>query len=706
MRILCIPTLFLVTAAFSASAIAQNIVYPETHKDPATDEYHGVKIRDDYRWLEDDNADVTKDWVKRQNAVTFSYLEKIPQRAEIFDRLKKLWNFERYGMPYQRSGRYFYTRNSGLQNQSVLYSADSLTAEPRVLIDPNLLSADGTVSLTESNPSEDGKWLVYGVSRAGSDWQEFRVKNIDTGEDLPEILEWIKFGGASWAKDGSGFYYGRYPKPSAEAKLTEKNLFYEIYFHRLNTAQSEDKLIHARPDKPTLSFDVGVSDDGRYLIINTHEGTEPKNDVSYQDLQAEKPVTVELLTKFDAAYRFVGNVGTLFYFHTDLDAPRYRLIAIDVADPASDKWREIIPQTEDKLDSVSFTGGQLICEYLHDAHSQVTCFTPEGKRVQELTLPGLGSVVGFRGRQNQDETFYAYTSFTTPSSIYRYEVSTGKSSLYRQPKIDFDGERYQTQQVFVTSKDGTRVPMFLVHKRGIKLDGTNPTLLYGYGGFDISLTPGFSVSRAVWLERGGVFALANLRGGGEYGSEWHQAGTKLRKQNVFDDFIASAEWLISNNYTRPAKLAIQGGSNGGLLVGACLTQRPELFGAAIPSVGVLDMLRYQNFTIGWAWASDYGTSADAAEFKALLAYSPLHNLKPGVRYPATLVTTADHDDRVVPAHSFKFAARLQECQAADGPPVLIRIETSAGHGAGTALTKVIAETADEWAFLEKVLGME
>ncbi len=705
---LTLPLVMSLTLSFSVlpgAGADSPLTYPKTRHADVVDTYHGVKVPDPFRWLEDDNSEETKAWVKAQNEVTFGYLNQLPRRAALRERLQKLWNFERFGVPYKRGERYFFSRNSGLQNQSVLYVADSLTAEPKALLDPNTLSKDGTVSLTESEPSEDGKLLVWGTSGGGSDWQEFRIKNIDTGEDLPETLKWIKFSGASWAKDGSGFYYSRFPEPKAGAALTQANKNKTVYFHKLNTPQSEDKLVYARPDQPDWGLNAGVTDDGRYLIFHISLGTDPKSRVYYKDLQTDGPV-VELLNDFDAAYGFVENIGPVFYFHTDLDAPRYRVIAIDTTKPGKTGWREVIPQTENKLESASVVGGQLICEYLQDARSMVKAYDLEGKWLRDVALPGLGSVGGFGGRKEDKETFYAYSSFTSPSTIYRYDVASGNSTPYRVPKLDFDGSPYETKQIFFTSKDGTRVPMFLVHKKGIKLDGANPTLLYGYGGFDISLSPGFSVSRAVWLEMGGVFALANLRGGGEYGSEWHDAGIKLKKQNVFDDFIGAAEWLVKEGYTRPAKLAIQGGSNGGLLVGACMAQRPDLFGAALPAVGVMDMLRFHEFTIGWAWKSDYGSSEDPAEFKALYAYSPLHSLKPGTRYPATLVTTADHDDRVVPAHSFKFAARLQECQAKDGPPVLIRIETSAGHGAGTALTKVMDETADAWAFLAKELGIQ
>ncbi|MBL9143300.1 MAG: S9 family peptidase [Verrucomicrobiaceae bacterium] len=681
----------------SATALAQPLQYPAARHDDVVDDYHGTKIADPFRWLEDDNSDETKAWVKAQNAVTFDYLKSIPERETLKTRLKSLWNYERFGLPSKHGTRWFYTRNSGLQNQSVLYVAESLDAEPKVLLDPNGLSKDGTVSLTVTSISDDGKWLAYGTSSGGSDWNEFRIRNVDTGEDLPEVLKWIKFSGASWAADGSGFYYGRFPEPKEGAKMTEANKNKRLYFHKLNTAQSEDPEVYSNPEKPDWGFYAGVTDDGRYLIISVSEGTDPKNRLYYKNLSQPDAAVVKLFDDFDAEYTFIDNVGTTFYFHTNKDAPRYRVASVDISKPTA--LKELVPQGEEKLESVSIVGDQLICERLKDARSAVTTYDLHGKLIREVELPGIGSVGGFGGKRVDKETFYSFSSFTVPGAIYRYDIATGKSTIYREPKLDFDGSQFETKQVFFKSKDGTRVPMFITHRKGIKLDGSNRCLLYGYGGFNISLTPVFSVGRAVWLEQGGIFAMVNLRGGGEYGEEWHEAGTKLKKQNVFDDFIAAAETLIKDGYTKSEKLAIQGGSNGGLLVGACMTQRPELFGAALPAVGVMDMLRFHKFTIGWAWKSDYGSSENADEFKALHAYSPLHNLKPGTRYPATLVMTADHDDRVVPAHSFKFAATLQEAQVKDGPPVLIRIETSAGHGAGTALNKLIEETADQWAFL-------
>jgi prolyl oligopeptidase len=679
--------------------------YPPTRKVEQVDDYHGVKVADPYRWLEDDNSAETQAWVEAENKVTNAFLETIPQRAAIKERLTKLWNYERFGIPQRQGGRYFFTRNSGLQNQRVLYVAETLDAPPRVLLDPNTLSTDGTVALTSFEISEDGALLAYGLSRAGSDWEEWRVRDVATGEDRADLVEWVKFSGASFRKDGSGFYYSRYDTPRAGEERKGLNEFQKLYFHRLGTKQSEDALIYERRDHKDWGFYGGVSDDGRYLAINVSQGTDTKNRFFYKDLSAPDSKVVELLSDFDASYDFIDNDGAIFFFKTDLDAPRGRVIAIDLAHPQRENWRELIPQSADTLQSVSHVSGQFVCTYLHDAHSVVKFFALDGKFTRELALPGLGSAAGFRGKRADTEIFYSYTSFTVPGRIYRLDIATGASTVFREPTVDFRPDDYETKQVFVPSKDGTRVPVFITHKRGLKLDGTNPTLLYGYGGFNINLTPTFSVSNLVWMEMGGVYALANLRGGGEYGEEWHQAGTKLRKQNVFDDFIATAEWLCAEKYTSPAKLAIEGGSNGGLLVGACMTQRPELFGAALPGVGVLDMLRFDKFTIGWAWRSDYGSAENPDEFRALHAYSPLHALRPGVRYPATLITTADHDDRVVPAHSFKFAARLQECQVKDGPPVIIRIEVRAGHGGNKPMAKVIAERTDELAFLVRILGI-
>jgi len=678
--------------------------YPVTATTNQVDVYHGVAVPDPYRWLEDDHAAATKAWVAAENRVTFAYLATIPQREAIRRRLTELWNYERYGVPFREGSRYFYYKNDGLQNQSVLYTLPTLTAEPTVLLDPNQLSADGTVALSGIAISRDGQLLAYGLSTAGSDWQEWRVRDVASQTDRPEVIKWVKFSGAAWAKDGSGFYYSRYDEPSAAALLTKVNYFHKLYFHRLGTPQSEDRLIYHRPDHKEWSFGGTVTEDGRYLIITSGEGTDPRTRVLYQDLQTPDAPVVELLMDFDADYSFIDNDGPIFWFKTDLDAPRHRIIGVDIRRPARAHWRELVPQAAETLTGVSVINHQFVCTYLQDAHSQVKIYDLAGRFIREVQLPGLGTVGGLAGKREDTETFYSFTSFTTPGVIYRLDLNTGQSELFRAPRLKFNPADYETRQVFYASRDGTKVPMFITHKKGLRLDGRNPTLLYGYGGFNISLTPGFSVANLAWMEMGGVYAMPNLRGG-EYGEEWHQAGTKLRKQNVFDDFLAAAEWLIANHYTNPKQLAIAGGSNGGLLVGACLTQRPELFGAALPAVGVMDMLRFQKFTIGWAWTSDYGSSDDPEQFRALYAYSPLHNIKPGTRYPATLITTADHDDRVVPAHSFKFAAALQAAQA--GPaPVLIRIETKAGHGAGKPTTKLIAEAADRWAFLVRSLHMQ
>ena len=682
------------------------LVYPVTAHTNVVDDYHGTKVPDPFRWLEDDNADDTKAWVAAQNKVTFAYLDTIPERARIKERLTKLWNYERYGLPHQEGARYFWSKNDGLQNQSVLYVADALEAAPRVLLDPNQLSADGTVALSGYSLSDDGNFMAYGLSASGSDWQEWKVRDVRNGHDTSDHLKWVKFSGASWTKDGKGFFYSRYAEPKAGESLKGANYFQKLYFHKLGTPQSADTLIYERPDQQEWGFGGHVTDDGRYLVISVWKGTERKNLLFYRDLAAPASPVVELIKDFEADFSFVDNVGSVFYLRTDLAAPRGRVLAVDIAKPARAEWKELIPQAAETLRGANLLHDQFVASYLKDAHTQVKIFTRAGKFVRDVKLPGLGTAGGFGGRRTDTETFYSFTSFTEPGTIFRYDLATGQSTVFRAPKVDFDPGAYETKQVFYQSKDGTRVPMFLTHKKGLQLDGQNPTYLYGYGGFNIPLTPAFSVSVLPWLEMGGVYAMANLRGGGEYGEDWHQAGTKLQKQNVFDDFIAAAEWLIAQKYTSPQKLAIAGGSNGGLLVGACLTQRPELFGAALPAVGVLDMLRFHKFTIGWAWTSDYGSADNADEFKALFAYSPLHHLQPGVKYPATLVTTADHDDRVVPAHSFKFAARLQECQAQDGPPTLIRIDVKAGHGAGKPTAKMIEEVADKWGFLVREFGMK
>jgi prolyl oligopeptidase len=679
--------------------------YPLPHKSEQVDDYHGTLVADPYRWLEDPDSEETKVWIEAENQITFAYLDEISVREQIQQRLTKLWDYEKYGIPFKEGENYFYFKNDGLQNQSVLYTLKSLDDEPRVLLDPNKLSDDGTVALSGLAISDNGKLLAYGLSTSGSDWQEWKVLDVDTGENLSDHLNWIKFSGASWTTDNHGFFYSRYDEPNAATKLEDVNYYQKLYYHRLGTPQSEDILIYQRHDQKEWGFNGGVTEDGRYLIISVWLGTDSRNLVFYKDLTQPDAEVVELISQFEANYSFIEHDETVFYFRTDLDAPRGRVIAIDIAKPDKEAWREIIPQAEATLEGVSILNNQLIGDYLQDAHAQIKIFDLNGTFIREVELPGLGSVGGFGGRRYDTETFYSFTSFTTPGTIYRYNLVTGESKLFRKPKVDFNPEDYETKQVFYASKDGTQVPMFITHKKGIELNGNNPTYLYAYGGFNASLTPTFSVSNLVWMEMGGVYVMANLRGGGEYGEEWHQAGMKDKKQNVFDDFIAAAEWLIANNYTKPAKLAIAGGSNGGLLVGACMTQRPDLFGAALPAVGVMDMLRFHKFTIGWAWTAEYGSPENPEEFPALYAYSPLHNLKPGTAYPATLITTADHDDRVVPAHSFKFAAALQAAHNGN-TPVLIRIETKAGHGAGKPTTKIIEEAADRWAFLVRTLDVE
>lgn len=690
--------------AFSINSLAQTIIkYPNAKKVEQTDDYHGIKIADPYRWLEDIDSADTKAWVDVQNKISSDYLATIPQREQLKKRLTELWNYEKYSAPFKEGGKYFYYKNDGLQNQYVLYVAESVSDKGRVLLDPNKLSTDGTVALSGLAVSADGKTLAYGLSAAGSDWQEWRFRSTETGEDLPDVLKNIKFSGASWTTDGKGVFYSRYPETDEKSKLSAVNYFQKLYYHRLGTPQTEDALIYERTDDKEMGIGASVSEDGRWLNIVVWKGTSPNVLVYYKDLTNPASAIMPLVEKFESGYSFLGNDGTTFYFKTDKDAPRGRVVAIDVN--AKDRaWREIVPQAAEPIDGVSYINSQFVVSYLRDAYTQVRIFDRKGKAVRNLELPGIGTADGFSGKQKDTETFYTFSSFTTPPTIYRYDMKAGKSEVFRKSDVKFAPADFEVKQVFYNSKDGTRVPMFIIHKKGLKLDGTNPTLLYGYGGFSVSLTPGFSLSRLVWLENGGVYAVPNIRGGAEYGEEWHVAGTKLKKQNVFDDFIAAAEFLIKERYTQPAKLAISGGSNGGLLVGAVLNQRPELFGAALPAVGVMDMLRFHKFTIGRAWTSDYGSPDIKEEFEAIYKYSPLHNIKAGTKYPAVMVTTADHDDRVFPAHSFKYAAALQAAQGGNAP-VLIRIETKAGHGAGKPTAKVIEESADIYGFLIKNLGM-
>lgn len=683
------------------------LTYPETDTVEHTDNYHGTVVDDKFRWLEQDvrESDKVKQWVDGQNDVTFAYLSTIDERDDIEKRLTELWDYERYYLPRKAGERYFYQYNDGLQNQEVVMTQTDLSAEPELLIDPNLWSDDGTVALADYFPSPDGSHVAYLIQDGGSDWRAARVLDVSASADLDERLEWLKFTSLSWAGDGSGFYYSRYPATSDEEKFQSLNKNMTIYFHALGTPQSDDRLVYATPEHPDWGPRAEVTDDGAHLVITISIGTDDRFQIAYQDLHDPDSEPRTLIEGFDHDYTLVGSVGDELYFRTNNAAPRNRLIAINPAKPGLENWREVVPMTEDVLDEVSLVGGHVIAQYMQDAWSVVKVMDLDGNEVRSVDLPGIGTAVGFSGTADDPETFFSYVSFNAPGVINRYNVSSGEVEVFRQPDVAFDPDDYVVEQVFYPSKDGTRVPMFVSHRKDVVPDGKRPTLLYGYGGFNISLQPSFSVTRLAWMEMGGVYAVANLRGGGEYGVEWHKAGTKLNKQNVFDDFIAAGEYLIENNYTNPDKLAIFGGSNGGLLVGAVTNQRPELFAAAIPAVGVMDMLRFHQFTAGRFWTDDYGSADNPDEFAALYAYSPYHNIKPGTDYPAVLVTTADTDDRVVPSHSFKYAAAIQEAQGGDAP-VLIRIETRAGHGAGVPTEKVIEEYADRWAFLVRNLDMQ
>jgi prolyl oligopeptidase len=684
---------------------ATGLAYPQTATVEQTDVYHGVSVADPYRWLEEDVRESArvKEWVDAQNAVTQSYLAGISERAAIAARLRELWDFEKFSLPEKEGGRYFFERNDGLQNQGVLYVQDRLDGEARVLVDPNTWSSDGTVALAGHAPSPDGRWVALLVQDGGSDWRKVRVLELPSGRQLPDEIQWVKFSGLSWLPDGSGFYYSRYPEPAAGAEFQSLNHGHSVYFHRVGTAQSEDRLVYARPDHPDWGFAAEVTEDGSFLLITIWKGTDDRYQLAVQDLRRAGSEPRMLVEGFEHGYALAGAQENELFFRTTKDAPLGRAVAVDLG-AETPRWRDVIAQGDQVLEAVSLVGGHLVGVYMKDARSEVVVFDTAGKRVRTVELPGIGSVYGFGGYADDAETFYGFSSFDRPQTIYRYDVATGKSEVFKQATVAFDPALYTVEQVFFTSKDGTRVPMFLAHRRDVTPNGDRPTLLYGYGGFNISMQPSFSVSRLAWMELGGVLAVANLRGGGEYGEEWHAAGTKLRKQNVFDDFIAAAEHLVASGWTKPSRLAVQGGSNGGLLVGAVVNQRPDLFAAALPAVGVMDMLRFHRFTAGRFWVDDYGSAEDPAEFRALYAYSPYHNVKKGVRYPAVLAPTADYDDRVVPGHTFKYIAALQAAQA--GPaPVLARIEVRAGHGAGKPTEKILAEQADLWGFLVKNLGM-
>ncbi|MFQ6034467.1 MAG: prolyl oligopeptidase family protein [Sedimentisphaerales bacterium] len=679
------------------------LIYPPARKDSTVELYHGVEVADPYRWLEDADAPDTQAWVAQQNKLTSDFLATIAVREKIKARLTHLMDYPRHSAPYKQGHRYFFWKNDGLQNQSVLYMQETLESEPRVVINPNLLSADGTVAVTTTAVSEDGALLAYGLSRSGSDQQEIKILNIDSGEDYGETLKWCRFTSIAWRHDRTGFFYNRFPDPNTVPAEDQTN-YNRVYWHKLDTPQAQDKLIYEDPNNKELMFDPSITEDGKFLILHVYHGTDTKNRIYYRPVESTDHF-IRLLDDADARYDFIGNVDSVFYFNTDLDAPRGRIIAIDIENPARSSWRTVLPQTDDVIDYVALINNHFVVVYMQDVHHQLKIYDLNGAFVRQIALATLGTVSGLSGKQQDSEMFFSFTSFLFPSTSYRYDFLTDKLMVFQKPEIDFDASGYKTKQVFYHSKDGTRLAMFITHRKDLELDGSNPTLLYGYGGFNISIKPRFSVSTLVWLEYGGVYAVANLRGGGEYGQAWHRAGMLDKKQNVFDDFIAAAEWLIENKYTSGKKLAISGRSNGGLLVAACMLQRPELFGAVVCQVPVTDMLRYHKFTVGRYWIPEYGNAEAHPEvFKVLYAYSPLHNVKAGVEYPPIFVTSADTDDRVVPAHAKKFVATLQE-KAVGKNPILLRVETKAGHGQGKPISKVIDEQADIYAFLFQTLSL-
>lgn len=697
-----IQVILLIAGIMMSTVSYAQLKYPATKKTDVVDNYFGTKVADPYRWLEDDNSEETKEWVKLQNEVTDNYLAKIPFREDIKKRFSELYNYPKYSSPFKGGDNYFYFKNDGLQNQSVLYTQKTLDSEAEVFLDPNKLSADGTVSLSALAFSKDGKYFAYGTATGGSDWNEFFVMEVASKKKLNDHLKWIKFSGISW-KD-NGFYYHRFPEPEKGAELSKANQYGQVFYHKLGTSQSEDVLVYEDKNNPKRYFGVSTTEDERFLVISFSEGTN-NNGLLVKDLSKTNSDFITIVDNLDNNYNVVDNINEKLLILTDYKAPNYRLILVDPQHPKEKDWVELIPEKDNVLQNINIIGGKMIVNYLKDASSHVYLYELNGKLIEEIKLPAVGSVGGFNGKRDENVAFYSFTSFTYPSAIFKFETDTRKSTLFRRPELNFDFENYETKQVFYPSKDGTKIPMFIVHKKGLKFDGNNPVYLYGYGGFNVSLTPSFSAGRLILLENGVVFAMANLRGGGEYGEAWHEAGTKLKKQNVFDDFIYAAEYLIKQGYTSSKKIAIAGGSNGGLLVGAVANQRPDLFKVALPAVGVMDMLRFHKFTIGYAWVSDYGSSENEEEFKYLYGYSPIHNIKNGVEYPATLVTTADHDDRVVPAHSFKYIATLQENHKGANP-VLIRIETKAGHGAGKPTSKIIDEVGDVYSFIFTNLGIK
>ena len=694
------------TAVETESVIISSSVwdYPESKTVDVVDDYHGEAVADPYRWLEDDvrESDDVAAWVAAQNEVTEGYLDGLSMRDALMERLGELWNYERFGQPVRRGDLYFFTRNDGLQNQSVLYVQEGLDGLPRVLIDPNEWSEDGTISLAQWVPGPEGRHVAYGIQDGGSDWRTWRVLDVASGELLEDELNWLKFTSAAWDEAGEGFFYSRYPEPDAEDKFQSLNLNQKVFYHALGTSQDDDVLIYERPDQPEWGFFSTVSDDGQFLVITMFVGTDNRYQVAYKDLSVEDSEVQMLIEGFDNEYSFVANESRTFYFYSNDGAPKYQLVAIDLDNP--DERTVIIPESEHAMQSASRVADHFIASYLVDAKSQAEVFDLAGQAVREVELPGIGSAVGFSGNPDESETFFSFSSFNRPPTIYRYDVDTGAREVWRQSSVDFEPNDYVVRQAFYSSKDGTQVPMFIAHHRDVTPDGTTPTLLYGYGGFNISLPPRFSVQNLAWMEAGGVYAHANIRGGGEYGREWHQSAIKTNRQNAFDDFIAAAEYLIDEGITSADHLGIYGRSNGGLLVGAVVNQRPELFAAALPAVGVMDMLRFDQFTAGRFWVDDYGSSSNPEEFIALRAYSPYHNVRDGEQYPAILVTTADTDDRVVPGHSFKYAAKLQAADTGDAPQ-MIRIETRAGHGAGTPVSMLIGLYADQWAFLAEHTGL-
>lgn len=692
----------------------ERLKYPEARRGDQVDDYFGVCVPDPYRWMEDVDSPEVKAWVDAENALTQEFLGEVPGREGMRSRLIELMNFERFSTPERRGGRYFYSHNSGLQNQAVVYWQEGLGGEPKVLLDPNTMSADGTVALSGMSVTDDGRMAAYALAEAGSDWVRWQVREVGTGRDLPDVVRWSKFSGASWLKDGSGFFYEGYGAPAAAEgeggteSLKTANYFHKVFLHRLGSRQEEDVVVYERPEDGELNVGASVTDDGRYLLLFATKGTSPNNELAVKDLNRPETAVLTLVGGADAVYQPIDNDEATLWVQTTLDAPNGKVIAIDMERPGRENWRTILPESRHKLDGVTMVNEMLIANYLADAQSMVELYTRDGASIGRLDLPAIGTVDGFGGRREERETFFRFANFTTPGTIYRLDLGTRRWEVYRQPKLTFDPAAFETRQVFYESKDGTSVPMFVTAKKGLTLDGSAAALLYGYGGFNISLGPEFSAANLLWMEMGGVYAQPGLRGGGEYGEAWHEAGMKLRKQNVFDDFIAAAEWLVAEGYTAPERLAIYGGSNGGLLVAACSLQRPELFAAGMVAVGVMDMLRFDRFTIGWAWKAEYGSPSEVeVEFRVIFGYSPLHNVVAGARYPATLILTADHDDRVFPAHSFKYAAAMQAAAegVAERRPVLIRVETRAGHGAGMPLSKRVAMTVDQYAFLARELRM-